>query len=93
MSDTSFRFFVAFLYVFVVGTMMYVCSDFLDGIKANSNSQNRAAWANVYWARRNQRMVEKDWQEKWEALHSTAYCRQKIHDEAVEEMKALKGHE
>jgi len=73
MSD---KLYTSIIYAIVFGSTMYLCGNFLDAIKANSASQKRAAWAQVYWVRRRHLMDEKDWQEKWEALHSEEYCRQ-----------------
>jgi hypothetical protein len=68
------------IYVFVVITMIHMCSNFLNAIEANSASQKRAAWAQVYWSRRQHSMAEKNWQEQWEALHAVDYCRQKLQE-------------
>lgn len=76
MSDTFYRVLLGAIYAFTISATMYMCSDFLTAIRASYISQRRASWAQVYWVRRSQLMAEKDWQEKWEALHSVEYCRQ-----------------
>ena len=64
-----------------LGASLYLCSDFLDEIRASSLSQKRAAWAQVYWVRRGQLYEERTWQDDWNtftAKYSVEYCRVKL---------------
>jgi len=90
MSDNFYRATMAIVYASWFYGTLYICGNFLDDMKANSVSQRRAAWVSVYWVRRNQLMVEKDWQEKWEALHAEDYCRQKLQERLTDDNQAGK---
>lgn len=87
MSDNSSKFKLVFLptvgYAMVLIFSVQLLSDFLSSLTAKVQSQNRAAWAQVYWVRRGQLHSERVWQESWEAFekrYSTEYCRVKLQD-------------
>jgi hypothetical protein len=60
MSDEFYKLYLAITYTLALGAAIYFSKSYINAVIANANSQNRAAWAQVYWTRRGQLLVEKD---------------------------------